>query len=194
MNPAAALLVPFLMLMPAIVAGTDSPAARVGAPAARVGTPSGPISRPPLDGVDPWASMATGYRPQTGGQVRIEQHLTIRIGPRPAPMPLPPSMFGNDFDSGGGRFSERKVGKCVSVAGILGVQPAPGNRLLLIMRDERLITASLHKGCSSRDFYSGFIVAKNGDGMICTGRDQLLSRSGANCQVSGFRQLVQFDN
>jgi len=97
-------------------------------------------------------------------------------------------------DGGGQRFSERKLGKCVPVAGIAGVQPASPDRLLLIMRDQRLVTAQLGKGCRSRDYYSGFLVAKNADGMICTGRDALLSRSGANCQVRTFRQLIPLGN
>ncbi|MEN9683251.1 MAG: hypothetical protein RLZZ427_1002 [Pseudomonadota bacterium] len=139
----------------------------------------------------PWAD---GYRPATAAQVRIEQHMTIRIGPRAAPLSIPPALFEDDSDDRDARFVERKFGKCVPIAGILGVQPAPGNRLLLIMRDQRLLTASLKKGCNSRDFYSGFIVAKNGDGMICSGRDQLLSRSGSNCQVGTFRQLVDQDD
>lgn len=186
MNPAAALLAPFLLLLPAVFAAPD-PAVQPD------GTPSGPVSRAPLGGLDPWSELATSYRPGSAGQVRIEQQVTVRIGPRPAPMPLLPTMFDNDFGNDGPRFTERKAGKCVPIGGIAGVQPAPGNRLLLIMRDRRLITASLRRGCNSRDFYSGFIVARNDDGMICTGRDQLLSRSGANCQVGGFRQLVLLD-
>jgi hypothetical protein len=27
--------------------------------------------------------------------------------------------------------------------------------------------------------------------MLCVGRDEILSRSGANCQLSGIRQLVE---
>ena len=184
MNPAAALFAPFLLLLPVAVAGTD-------AVAEREAVPSGPMSRPAGDEGDPWVTMSTSYRPQDGEQVRIEQHVTVRIGPRPAPMPLPPTMFDDDLDNDGHRFVERKAGKCVPIAGIFGVQSAPGNRLLLIMRDQRMFTATLKKGCNSRDFYSGFIVAKNEDGLICTGRDQLLSRSGANCQVDSFRELVE---
>ncbi len=194
MNPVAALLAPFLMLLPALATVPDARDEKGGSFGGDGALPSGPVSRPALDGAEPWESLASSYRPADGEQVRIEQHMTIRIGPRPAPMPMPSSMFEDDFDGGGVRFVERKFGKCVAVASVAGVQPAPGNRLLLIMRDRRLVTASLKKGCNSRDFYSGFIVAANEDGMICTGRDQLRSRSGANCQVDGFRQLIQADD
>lgn len=183
MNPAAAFFAPLFLLLPTVVAGGD-------ASAEREQVPSGPVSRPAQDGGDPWSDIATTYLPQEGEQVRIEQHVTIRIGPRPAPMPLPPTMFDEDRGNDSPHFVERKFGKCVPIGGIAGVQSAPGNRLLLIMRDQRMIVATLKKGCNSRDFYSGFIVAKNDDAMICTGRDQLLSRSGANCQVDSFRELV----
>ena len=54
-----------------------------------------------------------------------------------------------------------------------------------------MITARLEKGCQGREFYSGFIVARNADAQICVGRDRLQSRSGTACQVAGFRQLIQ---
>jgi hypothetical protein len=184
MHPGFSILAPFLALLPALSA---APEARESAEP----VPSAPVSRPPTDGREPWSTMATAYRPLDADQVRIEQTVTIRIGPRAAPVTLAPISFESNADSSGPRLVERKFGNCVPVAGIVGVQPAPGNRLLLIMRDQRLLTASLKKGCNSRDYYSGFLIARNQDGLICTGRDKLLARSGANCQVDGFRQLIQ---
>lgn len=184
MHPGFSIFAPFLVLLPALSA---VPEVRQSTES----TPSGPVSRPPTDGREPWTTMATVYRPLDADQVRIEQTVTIRIGPRPAPVTLAPAFFESEMDSSGPRLVERKFGNCVPVAGIIGVQPAPGNRLLLIMRDQRLLTASLKKGCNSRDYYSGFLIARNQDGLICTGRDKLLARSGANCQVDGFRQLIQ---
>lgn len=102
-------------------------------------------------------------------------------------------MFEADSRSGGTRFVERKFGKCLPAGGIVGVQPSTGRKLLLIMRDNRLFTAELEKGCLARDFYSGFLISKSSDGMICKGRDELRARSGATCQVSGFRQIVELD-
>ena len=192
MSPAVHLLAPLLMLLPAAV--SVEPPSVVDARGASLAEP--PLSR----GVSSEASVeqpfGEGWAAPDAGQVRIEQRVTIRITPRAAPMPMAPTMFDQDQLEGGGgpRFSERKLGKCLPIAGIAGVQPAPSDRLLLIMRDQRMITAQLGKGCRSRDYYSGFLVAKNADGMICTGRDALLSRSGANCQVHTFRQLVPQGN
>lgn len=129
-------------------------------------------------------------RTDVARQVSIEQRVTIRIFPRPAPPGAIP--FDMDEDEGARhQLVERKFGKCLPTAAIFGVQPVSSGKLLLILRDNRLLTAQLKKGCEARDFYSGFIVAKSADGMICSGRDELRSRSGTACQVSQFRQLVE---
>ena len=133
------------------------------------------------------------FQPQSAEQVSIQQRVTIRINPRPAPMPLD-AMFDSDLDRAGPRFTERKMGKCLSMDSISGVQPIDNTRLLLLLRDRRMVTARLEKGCQGREFYSGFIVARNSDAQICAGRDRLQSRSGMGCQVSGFRQVVQLDD
>lgn len=164
MSTFAQILAPLTMLLPALT-GSVAPVRDVPAP------------------VDP-------LQPLDAEQVSIEQRVTIRVGPRPAPMPMTPLMFDNDPDTGP-RFAERKIGKCLSIQSIAGVQPVDNGRLLLIMRDRRLVTASLRKGCQGRDFYSGFRVEKNSDGQICSGRDLLVSRGGTSCQVTGFYELVQ---
>lgn len=135
----------------------------------------------------------TMFEAATVRQVRIEQQVTIRIAPR-APV-LRPQLFTPfpDDEDGGPRFVERKMGKCLPLGGIVGVQDGGKNRLILFLRDRRIVSATLEKACRARDFYSGFYVAKNDDGMLCVDRDQLQARSGANCQLSGIRQLVEVD-
>ncbi len=128
-------------------------------------------------------------------QVSIEQRITIRINPRAAPMPNVATLVAQSADAGAEpRFIERKSGKCLPLGAIGGVQPLSDDRLLLMLRDNRMFTARLAKGCKAREFYSGFIVKRNIDGQVCIGRDELLSRSGTSCQVSGFRQLIPAGN
>ena len=86
---------------------------------------------------------------------------------------------------------ERKIGKCLAVRDIAAVQTGSGNRLLLFTRDRRIISAKLEKACRARDFYSGFYIEQNEDGMLCVDRDKLHSRAGANCEVNRIRQLVR---
>lgn len=82
------------------------------------------------------------------------------------------------------------MSECVPVKAIAGVQVDKGNRLILFMRDRRVVGASLESSCRARDFYSGFYVERNEDGMLCARRDRLQSRSGASCDVRHLRRLV----
>lgn len=122
-------------------------------------------------------------------QVRIEQRLIIRIAPR-----APSRDMLMDMPSGpvGPRFSERKTGRCLTVQGIAGVQ-VMDDRLVLYMRDRKIIGANLEKACRPRDFYSGFYVEQTNDGQICAGRDQVHSRAGATCSISSLRELIPND-
>jgi hypothetical protein len=76
------------------------------------------------------------------------------------------------------RLRERKSARCLPVAGIAGVQRDMADRLVLFMRDRRIIGASLDKSCNARDFYLGFYVEQTADGMLCAGRDTIHSRAG----------------
>lgn len=82
------------------------------------------------------------------------------------------------------------MGKCVPIAGIAGVRPQHGSRLVLFMRDQRLVAADLEKACSARDFYSGFYIERSEDGQLCIERDRLQSRTGTKCEVVRLRHLV----
>jgi hypothetical protein len=163
MNPALHLLAPLALLFPAL---------------AVVELPTEP------------AAVPQSAAPPAAEQVSIEQRVTIRINPRPAP-----TRMGVPFmDEASPRFMERKLGKCVALSAIAGIQPASSDKLLLIMRDDRLVTAQLEKGCQAREFYSGLIVNRAADGQLCMQRDELKSRSGATCQVIGFRELIPLDD
>ncbi|WP_298304408.1 hypothetical protein [uncultured Erythrobacter sp.] len=133
------------------------------------------------------------YRSSTANQVRIEQRVTIRITPyrqsnrNSLLAQLPRRGVSQTFE-------ERPMNSCVPVAGIAGVQTGTGNRLLLFLRDQRIISLNLERGCEARDFYSGFYVERNEDGRLCVKRDLLQSRSGAKCEVERMRRLVQVDD
>ncbi len=122
-------------------------------------------------------------------QIRIERRVTVRISPV-IPAQARNFMAGVPQDARPVKFVERKFGKCVPVNTIVAVQPAQENRLMLYLRDQRIISVSLEKACSARDFYSGFYVEQHSDGMLCVDREKLHSRTGANCEVDRMRQLV----
>ena len=144
----------------------------------------------PAEGRAEWSNVADAFRSVLAEQVRIERRTTIRITPlgpaREMLADLPEAPLAS-------RFRERKVGKCVPIAGIAGVQIGGDDRLMLYMRDQRMIGVSLEKACRARDFYSGFYLERNGDGRLCVDRDMIHSRSGASCSLSRLRQLVAID-
>ena len=138
-----------------------------------------------------WQRIADAFQAPVAQQVRIEQRVVVRVSPLGAQRELLADLPRAPLASS---FRERKMGKCLPVAGIAGVQIAPDNRLLLFMRDQRLIGANLEKACQARDFYSGFYVARSADGQLCIDRDMIHARSGASCSVSKLRRLVATDD
>lgn len=121
-------------------------------------------------------------------QVRIERRIIIRV-PRRRPMAI--NRLANIRRlSQPKAYSEKKIGKCLPMSDILGVQMADGRELDLLTRNRIRIRARLDKKCQARSFYSGFYMEKSSDGKICAGRDILHSRTGEKCEIDRFRQLV----
>ncbi len=121
-------------------------------------------------------------------QVSIEQHLIIRITPggaavtRDVPPPAPEQVPV--------RLHQRRMPPCVPVQAIAGVRPLAGDRLLLIMRDHRLVGADLSRTCAARDFYMGFYITPTADGLLCADRDTIHSRAGATCTITHVHEMV----
>ncbi|GAA0479435.1 hypothetical protein GCM10009096_21910 [Parasphingorhabdus litoris] len=121
-------------------------------------------------------------------QVRIEKRIIIRV-PRRRPAASAPLA---DFSrrSAPTRYTLKKIGKCLPMNNILGVQRFGERYVDLVTKDRQQIRARLEKKCQARNFYSGFYMEKSQDGKICTGRDILHSRTGSKCEIDRFRLLV----
>ena len=127
-------------------------------------------------------------------QVRIEERVIIRIAPS---NPIVSERMLSAIprrSAGQTTFQEEKLDGCIPVAAIAAVQPAEQNRLLLFMRDRRILSAALERACNSEDFYSGFYVERQPDGQLCSNRDQLQSRTGASCRVAQLNRLIALRN
>lgn len=142
-----------------------------------------------LPGAAPWwVRFAPDFRAPSANQVRIERRVIVRISPRAAPaQSFAPATVQTRAPV---RFVSRPMEDCVPVSAIAGVRADTGNRLLLYLRDRRLVSAQLERTCSARDYYSGFYFEPNDDGRLCIDRDRLLSRTGARCSLSNMAQLV----
>jgi hypothetical protein len=187
MNSLFALTAPTALILP-LMAGVGA-----GAPTGEMG--GRPVSAPQCEAASalaepPMVNPLSAFRNSSiARQVRIEQRVVVRITPRPpaARQNLLAELPQREIAP---RFEERGKEKCLALEGIAGVQTGSGNRLVLYLRDQRMISVSLEKACRARDFYSGFYVEKSKDGRLCVERDKLQSRTGARCEVEAMRQLV----
>lgn len=184
MHSLFALVAPLALTLP-MLADSGVPDAPAFAP--HSAAPSAAHSPPRVNPLSALRSSGTAR------QVRIEQRVVIRIAPQP-PAARQDLLAELPQRALAPRFEERDKEKCVPLEGIAGVQTGSGNRLVLFLRDQRMISVNLEKSCHSRDFYSGFYVEKNKDGRLCVDRDKLQSRTGMRCEVEGMRQLVEVGN
>lgn len=176
----AVLLAPLILIMPA---AEQSPAEDTSDRSAQLTQqPSASLMQGTMA-----EGIALSFRVQGANQVRIEQHSTIRVAPRPST--VRPELLRERRRAP--RIVERGVGRCLPVDRLAGVQVESGNRVILYLRDRRVIRAELERSCRARDFYSGFYLSASDDGKVCVGRDTLLSRSGANCKLTRIRQLIE---
>ncbi|MFO6447616.1 hypothetical protein ACLBKU_10770 [Erythrobacter sp. NE805] len=188
MHSLLALAAPLALMLPLVAETARLPAegdeGEGGAP--QCDAAGAPGVAPVAEVLNPLGAMRQSSAAQ---QIRIEQRVVVRITPAPlaarqnllAELPQRPSAP---------RFEERRKEKCVGLGEIAGVQTGSGNRLVLFLRDRRMLSVNLEKACRARDFYSGFYVEKSKDGRLCVSRDKLQSRTGARCEVEVMRQLV----
>lgn len=195
-----AMLLPFLGQSSELVAGSALIKESVSAPAEQepsaLTTAHKGVALPARYPTQPVATVTpldTFRQGQVTRQIRIEQRVIVRISPQRSRnsnellAQLPQRSLNTQYE-------ERKMEKCLPVGGIAGVQTGSGSRLLLFLRDTRIISVNLEKACRARDFYSGFYVEQNKDGQLCVDRDKLQSRSGVKCEVERMRHLVAIEN
>lgn len=176
---------PLALMLPIVAGGEARDDDAVPAPSAPQCDAAS--AQAPAAQINPFSALRSG---DTMRQIRIEQRVVVRIAPQP-PAARQSLLAELPQRAVSTRFEERKKEKCVSLEGIAGVQTGSGNRLVLFLRDQRMISVNLEKACRAHDFYSGFYVEKNKDGMLCVDRDKLQSRTGARCEVDVMRELVE---
>ncbi len=182
MNSLAAFLTPLALLLPAALPSGASPADEAARQAPEEGKSPRGFSVAPAE---PLRLLEEARRPPVEYQVRIEQRVIIRIAPS-SPQRVERSL--NELNQRSGRFEEVRLGECVPINMIAAVAPQE-NRLLLFMRDRRILSVALERACNPDDFYSGFYVERQ-DGQLCERRDRLQSRAGASCRVTRLSRLV----
>ena len=92
-----------------------------------------PVSLADMGDMVFWQTVVETFRDPVENQVRIERQITIRIAPRPAPMPPPNMLVELPRQPVPRRQVERSMGNCVPISGIAGVQASSGNQMTLFI-------------------------------------------------------------
>ncbi|MEG3163021.1 hypothetical protein U1701_00265 [Sphingomonas sp. PB2P19] len=86
-------------------------------------------------------------------------------------------------------WKEHKGPKCVAVADIAGAVLGTPGVVDLMMDNGTRLRAKLDHDCKPLDYYSGFYIRPAADGLVCEDRDAIRMRSGATCEIEGFKSL-----
>ena len=186
MNSFAAFLTPLALLLPAVPAVLPHGAAPEDEPARAAMEQDKAAGSFTVAPATPLRLLEEARRPRVAGQVRLEQRVIIRIAPS-SPQRMERSL--SELNRSSDRFEEVRLGECIPINMIAAVAPQE-NRLLLFMRDRRVLSAALDRTCDAQAFYSGFYIERNDDGMLCVNRDMLKSRAGTSCEVAQLNRLV----
>ena len=165
------------MLAPALVAGTGLLAQDSGLGFSDVASPALRV-------------LEDASRPESWGQVRIEERVIIRISPS---SPEARQRLQDLTPRRSNSWREVSHDGCVRVGNIVAVQPTNDNRLLLFMQNRNILVASLERGCDARAFYSSVYLERSDDGRLCIDRDRLQSRAGVSCSLDTMRRIVPLD-
>lgn len=118
-------------------------------------------------------------------QLIVRERIVIRV-PRVAPvgrtaLPMPPKPV---------TWRETKGPKCIPARGMAGMMISAPKQVDLMLIGGKRVRARLNGDCKPLDFYNGFYLRPDGDGMICAARDSIRMRSGASCGIDAFKTLV----
>lgn len=185
MNNLAILLTSLALLLPVIPGALPVGAAPGEAMERALPADENPPEEFSVAPAPPFRLLDDARQPRVANQVRLEQRVIIRIAPS-SPQRARRSFAELDAQAGG--FEEVRLRDCVPINMIAAATPHE-NRLLLFMRDQRILSARLERSCNPEDFYAGFYIERQ-DGQLCESRDRLQSRAGASCRVTSLNRLV----
>jgi hypothetical protein len=113
-------------------------------------------------------------------QLVVREQIVVRISPvRPA-APVQSNV----------EWKEGKKIKCIAARSLAGATLVSRDSVDFVMRDNSRVRARLAKSCPALDYYSGFYITPNEDGMVCADRDNIRSRMGGECEIERFRALT----
>ncbi|MFL6856954.1 MAG: hypothetical protein ACJ8EB_03490 [Allosphingosinicella sp.] len=126
------------------------------------------------------AGGAAPAAPDRYAQLVVREQIMVRLTPTLRNAPGPQAALD---------WKEKKGPKCVAARQVVAAAMAGPNSVDLILRDRTRLRARLDSSCPALDYYYGFYVTPNADGMICADRDAIRSRMGGQCGIDRFRTL-----
>jgi hypothetical protein len=119
-------------------------------------------------------AAAPPARPAQFGQTVVREQVIIRF------RHTPPTKV---------EWKEGKGPKCVPARAIAAATLVGKSSVDLILRNRQRVRARLESSCPALDYYYGFYITPNPDGMVCEDRDSVRSRMGGACEIDRFRGL-----
>lgn len=118
------------------------------------------------------------------GQLTVHQRIIIRV-PR-----MPERAYRTSVSSPTIEWRERRSERCVPLARIAAVTLTTPQSVDLLIDDGTRLRAHFAADCPSLDFYAGVYIRSNKDGRLCAKRDIVRARSGRQCPIRVFKQVV----
>jgi hypothetical protein len=111
-------------------------------------------------------------------QLTVRQQIIVRVPARPEGALASPI-----------EWKEGKGLKCLPASSVAGAAMSGRDSVDLVLRDRSRVRAKLENSCPALDYYSGFYITSNSDGMICADRQSIRSRMGGECEIDAFKTL-----
>lgn len=126
-------------------------------------------------------------------QMTIEQRVIIRV-PMMRPGMPPPDERDTRYRAEPPpppiiEWEEHKGPKCIRISQLRAAALTSSRGVDLMLNDRSRLRALLGRQCRPADLYSGFYIQPNADGSLCSGRDRVLARSGADCEITDLKRL-----
>ncbi|MDT9600810.1 hypothetical protein [Sphingosinicella rhizophila] len=110
----------------------------------------------------------------------VRERIVVRVPARAARTSLQTSLI---------TWREGRGPKCIRAQNIAGARIRGRSSVDLILKNNRRFRARLANSCPALDYYYGFYIDPNPDGLVCADRDLIRSRMGGQCGIEAFRSL-----
>ncbi len=119
-------------------------------------------------------------RPVHYAQLTVRQQIIVRMpaGPQASAALASPV-----------EWKEGKGVKCIAASSVAGAAALARDSVDLLLRDRSRVRAKLENRCPALDYYNGFYITPNSDGMICADKQSIRSRMGGQCGIDAFKTL-----